>query len=159
MDLCIAEIIHESQVEDNEVQLSEEDSTTSSSSYIPWHISNKYYDADVTFRLSSVTLFGSATQSRPKYKARSARMVNSSEESASTTSPLDGDEELKRRVRNVFEALEKPRSTFKPKPEENLLEEGKRAELSKEIEGVDAVMMVVDSSQVSARLMTICATT
>jgi hypothetical protein len=134
----------------------EETSTTdtidasTSTSHIPWHISNKYYDADVNFRLSTISLFDSSTVKRPTRIRRAAQMVTSSENASDSISPENDDEELKRRVRNVFEALEKPGSFSRPKDEAIGLEEGKMASLAEEIQGVDAVMMVIDASQVRA---------
>jgi hypothetical protein len=102
-----------------------------------------------------VCLFDAGFQKRPKRTPRAARMVTDSEASADNGASLDDDKELKRRVRNVFEALEKPGGSFKPKDNKIELDEEKRAALSEQVQGIDAVMMVVDPSQVCACVVTL----
>lgn len=76
-------------------------------------------------------------------------MVSSGKSMTGDTKSVEDDEELKRKVRNVFEALNQTGSIPRPKDEgASALEEDKRAVLAQEMQGVDAVMMILDARQV-----------
>jgi hypothetical protein len=63
----------------------------------------------------------------------------------------DDDERLKERVQNVFEALQKPVRSSQLSSQSSNLDDTKLQELRGEIEGVDAVMIVVDGDKVGAQ--------
>lgn len=65
--------------------------------------------------------------------------------------PHEEDEELKRRVRDVFEALQQPYTPIEPRLSKGAFHD-KSVALADETRGVDAIMMVVDSNKVSERL-------
>lgn len=76
-------------------------------------------------------------------------MVSSRETNDTSKAQSDDDEELKRKVRNVFEALERPGGISLPCANSNNIDEEKMNGLQQEVDGVDAVMMVIDSNLVS----------
>lgn len=118
---------------------------------IPWHISNKYYEADVYFKLSTLTFFDSGRVGKVNKairNRRTAKMKSSEEMEAAPIPKSDDDEELKRKVRNVFEALERPGGMSISGEASSSFDEEKMTELREEVDGVDAVMMVVDSNLV-----------
>lgn len=75
-------------------------------------------------------------------------MKSSEEMEAAPIPKSDDDEELKRKVRNVFEALERPGGMSISGEASSSFDEEKMTELREEVDGVDAVMMVVDSNLV-----------
>lgn len=118
-----------------------EQQPTTAAVCIPWHISNRYYEADVHFKLSSLNFLSANTSSRPGQPKRLASTRAEPQEA--------DDEELKKRVRDVFEALERPEKALgQGSKERGAEEEQRRRQLQREVEGVDAVVMVVDRAQV-----------
>lgn len=76
-----------------------------------------------------------------------AAQTHSKEGQTSSLQPHEEDEELERRIRDVFEALQQPYTPTEPRLS-NDASNDRSVALAEETKGVDAVMMVVDSNKV-----------
>lgn len=124
---------------------------------IPWKIVNRYYIADVHFQVLACQLVHTRTRrSRPALRLprRDGPPDELAEEEEMTHSELknaDGDEALEARARDVFEALEdrdkRPVQVQARRP--GTIDEEVAQEVQQHLQGVDAVVIVVDRSQVS----------
>lgn len=123
--------------------------------HIPWHISNRYYDVDVHFKISqNEALRPSRTRSNitSRLAPRQARMrIDQSSSQKNTTEVKEDDHILDQRARDVFAALE-----MGPPSTSSIASNGSNSRnadteladrLREEVKDVQAVMIIVDRSQ------------
>ncbi|UZJ55164.1 hypothetical protein CBS101457_004484 [Exobasidium rhododendri] len=118
---------------------------SSTSMQIPWHISNRYYEANVCFQISSLNLMGSPSTNGPR-RARRAVKMTAEQDTSAKVSEVIADEELRRKVKDVFQALEMP-SSGSVRAGQSRSSDDRSEILQKEVEGVDAVMMIIDKTK------------
>jgi len=94
-----------------------------------------------------MNMTGSSISKKPTQTRRTVRML-ADRATETKMNQSDNNEELEKKVRDVFEALEMPeRRHLDANP--NRIDEEKSENLQKEVEGVDAVIMIVDRNEVS----------
>lgn len=140
-------------------------SSSSSSRIFPWHISNRYYEADVHFKLAETSVLPSPSLIGRRAAApelRTVRLVGDrdvglhAEEKRGLPPTTEDDAALAARVRNVFEALDHHQM---PLPGEGGTQGAQstvgqqlarhKQQFQAQIAGVQAVVILVDRNQVS----------
>lgn len=118
---------------------------------IPWHISNRYYDVDVHFRISQSEALRPSRSIGSSSKSRLAPRQARLKSEHSDTKAKEDDNALNQKARDVFAALELGpppasrdaiASSSSPNTEIDLLDE-----IREEVRDVQAVMIIVDRDQ------------
>jgi len=123
---------------------------------VPWLINNRYYSAAVHFASRSIPLFAKIEASGPRRGATGAPVEAASREAVPASQLQaegeDADAQLRAKSRDIFAALAAPsRATNTATASKKTLScsEAAKETLEEELQGVDAVVLVVGRDTVS----------